>query len=89
MSRPGLVARGLDAVLDSYQRHVSPLLGPACRFHPTCSHYARRALATESLLRALGLIVWRLLRCQPYGGSGADPVPADRPAARAVEGEAP
>ncbi|MCX7963656.1 MAG: membrane protein insertion efficiency factor YidD [Candidatus Sumerlaea chitinivorans] len=58
-----------------YQRLISPVLPPSCRFYPTCSNYALEALQTHGLFRALGLIVWRLARCQPLCKGGYDPVP--------------
>lgn len=61
-----------------YRRFVSPLTPATCRFTPTCSAYAEEALRTLSLPRALLLITWRLLRCQPLCRGGYDPVPAPR-----------
>ncbi|WNG52149.1 membrane protein insertion efficiency factor YidD [Archangium minus] len=58
-----------------YKRWLSPLLPPACRFHPTCSVYALEALQKHGALRGVRLIVWRLLRCQPFHPGGFDPVP--------------
>lgn len=58
-----------------YKRWLSPLLPPACRFHPTCSVYALQALQKHGALRGVRLIVWRLLRCQPFHPGGFDPVP--------------
>jgi hypothetical protein len=58
-----------------YKRFLSPLLPPACRFHPTCSVYALKALHKHGALRGLRLTVWRLLRCQPFHPGGFDPVP--------------
>ncbi len=58
-----------------YQRWVSPMLPPTCRFYPSCSNYALEALQCRRLVPALGLIVWRLLRCQPLCRGGYDPVP--------------
>lgn len=58
-----------------YQWGISPLLGPKCRFTPTCSHYAAEALQKHGLLRGLWLSVKRIGRCHPWGGSGWDPVP--------------
>ncbi len=46
----------------------------ACRFHPTCSEYAKEALKEKFLFRALGLVVWRILRCHPFSKGGYDPV---------------
>ena len=48
--------------------------GPCCRFHPTCSDYAVEAIRTHGAWRGLILSLWRLGRCQPWGGTGFDPV---------------
>ena len=58
-----------------YQVAISPLLGPSCRFTPTCSEYARQAIVKYGPFKGLWLAVKRLLRCHPWGGSGYDPVP--------------
>lgn len=58
-----------------YQIAISPLLGPSCRFTPTCSEYARQAIVKHGPFKGLWLAVRRLLRCHPWGGSGYDPVP--------------
>ena len=58
-----------------YQLGISPLLGPSCRFTPTCSEYARQALIKHGPIKGLYLAIWRILRCNPWGGSGYDPVP--------------
>lgn len=70
------VARLLDAMVAGYQRALSPLLPPSCRFEPSCSRYAREALRRHRLPRALALIFWRLGRCQPMCPGGHDPVPS-------------
>ena len=64
-----------------YQRVLSPLLGPRCRFYPSCSEYAIEALTTHGPVKGLGLAVWRLLRCHPWNPGGLDPVPPRRPGA--------
>ncbi|HIZ69813.1 MAG TPA: membrane protein insertion efficiency factor YidD [Candidatus Prevotella avicola] len=58
-----------------YQRCVSPYTPPSCRFTPTCSEYAKQALIKYGPVKGLALAIWRLLRCNPWGGSGYDPVP--------------
>ncbi|OGG95402.1 MAG: membrane protein insertion efficiency factor YidD [Candidatus Lambdaproteobacteria bacterium RIFOXYD2_FULL_50_16] len=58
-----------------YQKLISPFLPPSCIYHPSCSHYAQEALAKHGLIKGGLLAVWRLLRCQPFGAGGIDPVP--------------
>jgi hypothetical protein len=71
--------RPLVVLLRGYQRWISPLLPPSCRFHPTCSAYAVEALQVHGLLRGSALAAWRLLRCAPWHPGGIDPVPPGRP----------
>ena len=68
----------LSSLLAGYRRWLSPLLGPSCRFEPTCSRYATEALRQHPIHRAVGLTTWRLLRCQPWCRGGHDPVPPGR-----------
>lgn len=58
-----------------YQWIISPILGPKCRFTPTCSHYAVEALKKHGALKGLWLTIKRISRCHPWGGQGYDPVP--------------
>ncbi len=58
-----------------YQKFISPLTPPTCRFTPTCSQYAIEAIRKHGPFKGLALAVWRILRCNPWGGSGYDPVP--------------
>ncbi|MEO6901805.1 MAG: membrane protein insertion efficiency factor YidD [Bacteroidia bacterium] len=58
-----------------YQYTISPLLGPACRFEPTCSVYGIESIKRYGFLKGLFLTVKRVLKCHPWGGSGHDPVP--------------
>jgi putative membrane protein insertion efficiency factor len=58
-----------------YQYIISPVLGPKCRFTPTCSHYAKEALEKHGLFKGGWLAVKRITRCRPGGGQGYDPVP--------------
>jgi putative membrane protein insertion efficiency factor len=62
-------------IIRLYQWGISPLLGPKCRFTPTCSHYAVEALRRHGLFRGSWLAARRIARCHPWGGSGHDPVP--------------
>jgi uncharacterized protein len=68
-------ARLVVAVLDAYRRFLSPLLPRACRFEPTCSVYAREAIARYGVWRGSGLTLRRLSRCHPFHRGGLDPVP--------------
>lgn len=68
----------LRLALRGYQVFVSPLLGPACRFHPSCSQYADEALARHGLWRGGWLAGRRLCRCGPWHPGGYDPVPSRR-----------
>ena len=58
-----------------YRLSLSPLLGPSCRFYPTCSSYALEAFRTHNFFYALWLTFWRVLRCNPFAKGGYDPVP--------------
>ena len=57
-----------------YQRFVSPMLPPTCRFYPSCSQYAYEAIAKYGIIKGTRLAAWRLLRCNPFGRGGYDPV---------------
>ena len=71
-----IVRRLLVLLVRGYQRGVSPLLGPRCRYHPTCSQYAVQALEAHGVLKGLVLAAWRLLRCNPWSHGGVDFVEA-------------
>lgn len=58
-----------------YQRCISPITPPSCRFTPTCSQYAVEALRKHGPIRGTWLAIRRILRCHPWGGHGYDPVP--------------
>lgn len=58
-----------------YQLLISPMLGPRCRFYPTCSEYAIEALRTHGAIKGGWLTIKRLGRCHPMGSGGYDPVP--------------
>lgn len=58
-----------------YRYVISPLLGPRCRFAPSCSEYAVEAVTKHGPLKGITLALRRILRCHPWGGSGYDPVP--------------
>ena len=63
----------LVAVVRVYQLGISPWFPPSCRYSPTCSHYAILALREYGAIRGSILAVWRILRCNPWGGHGHDP----------------
>ncbi len=69
-------ARFLLLLVTAYRQGVSPLLGPRCRFLPSCSAYAAEALQVHGALRGSWLSLRRLLRCHPFHPGGSDPVPA-------------
>lgn len=56
-----------------YQLGISPLFPSVCRFTPTCSQYALDALRKHGLVVGLAKTIWRILRCNPWGGHGHDP----------------
>ena len=73
--RPDPLARALLVLVRAYRVALSPLLGPRCRFHPTCSAYAADALVAHGAWRGTRLAAWRVARCQPFSDGGYDPVP--------------
>ena len=58
----------------AYRAVVSPLIGPRCKYHPTCSRYALDAIQEVGVARGLILAAWRLLRCNPWSHGGVDHV---------------
>jgi hypothetical protein len=77
----------MPPVFDLYRRWVSPLLhsvsgvSGACRFQPTCSEYAVLAMSRHGMFYGAAIALWRLLRCNPFGQGGFDPVPGTYPVA--------
>jgi len=61
-----------------YQNYLSPLLGPSCRFHPTCSEYALQAIENFGVIKGGFLAIKRILKCNPWGGNGFDPIPKEK-----------
>jgi putative membrane protein insertion efficiency factor len=57
-----------------YQIILSPISRPSCRFYPTCSQYAVDAIEKRGIVVGLLKSIWRVIRCNPFGGSGYDPV---------------
>jgi putative membrane protein insertion efficiency factor len=71
----GIAASALRGIIRVYQLCLSPFCAGSCRFLPSCSDYAREAIALHGAWRGGWLGLWRLLRCNPWGGDGYDPVP--------------
>lgn len=70
------MTRLILALLAAYKRLLSPMFGSRCRFDPSCSDYARIAVARFGAARGSILALWRIARCQPLCRGGTDPVPA-------------
>ena len=71
-----MVRQALIALVRGYQVVLSPMMGGACRFEPSCSNYMIEALAVHGAIKGTLLGLWRILRCHPWGDYGYDPVPA-------------
>lgn len=69
-----ILRRAVLLTIRAYQRLVSPLFPPSCRFTPSCSQYAIEAIERYGLLKGGAMGVWRLLRCHPFSRGGVDPV---------------
>ena len=69
------MTRAVLLVIRFYQVAISPYLPSACRYTPTCSHYAEEAIREYGVVKGSGLSARRLLSCRPGGGKGYDPVP--------------
>jgi putative membrane protein insertion efficiency factor len=67
--------RLIQLAIQAYQAGIAPVLGPACRYEPSCSHFASEAVEKHGALRGSWLAVQRISRCHPWAGSGYDPVP--------------
>ncbi|HLL83602.1 MAG TPA: membrane protein insertion efficiency factor YidD [Longimicrobium sp.] len=70
-----MLARAMIAAIRFYQKGISPLKPPVCRFMPTCSHYGAEAIERYGAGRGSWLLVKRLARCHPFCRGGWDPVP--------------
>lgn len=73
-----LPGRAAVLLVRLYQRYVSPMRPPTCKYYPSCSQYAVIALERHGLLRGSALALWRLLRCNPWSRGGVDDVPPAR-----------
>lgn len=65
----------LIGLIRAYQLLVSPLLGPRCKYYPSCSHYGLEAVRRHGALKGFTLAAWRVLRCNPWSNGGVDDVP--------------
>jgi putative membrane protein insertion efficiency factor len=72
--RRGPVTTPVLWMIRGYQRFISPALPPSCRYYPTCSAYGYEAIAKYGILKGGRLAIWRILRCNPWGRGGFDPV---------------
>ena len=72
-----IARKGLIAIMRVYQLTLGALLPASCRFYPSCSQYAIEAFQTKPLPRAISLVMWRLVRCNPLCKGGYDPVPGE------------
>lgn len=70
-----MIGRVLVGAIRLYQRFLSPLLPPSCRFTPSCSRYTVEAIQRHGAARGCLLGTWRVLRCNPFVKGGHDPVP--------------
>jgi len=59
----------------AYQYIISPMIGPVCRFYPSCSEYAYLAINRYGMIKGSSLAIKRILKCNPYNPGGIDPVP--------------
>ncbi len=65
----------LIGLIRFYQRFLSPLKPPTCRFYPSCSHYALEAVSKHGVIRGSYLSIRRIIKCHPFHPGGYDPVP--------------
>ena len=70
-----MIRAALALLLTAYQKTLSPLLGPHCRYYPSCSQYAKEAVLKHGVLRGAVLALGRLARCHPWNPGGVDAVP--------------
>lgn len=68
----------LIGMIRVYRATLSGWLGGQCRFYPSCSHYGEEAIRAHGALKGSVMVVWRVLRCNPFGAGGVDRVPPSR-----------
>ena len=73
--KTGPAAKFLLSGIRMYQKYISPLSGPHCKYTPTCSEYALQAVKKYGAVKGSLLAAWRILRCNPFAKGGYDPVP--------------
>lgn len=66
----------LTPIIFVYQKLISPLLGPRCKYHPSCSSYLVQAITTHGIIKGIILGTLRIIRCNPFSGGGFNPVPS-------------
>jgi putative membrane protein insertion efficiency factor len=66
----------LAPIIFVYQKLISPLLGPRCKYHPSCSSYLVQAITTHGIIKGIFLGILRIIRCNPFSGGGYNPVPS-------------
>jgi len=64
----------LIKLIKFYQKRISPIKKPCCRFYPTCSSYAIEAIEKKGVVKGVAMSIWRILRCNPFSKGGYDPV---------------
>ena len=72
-------------IIRIYRYVISPLLGPRCRFYPSCSSYAEEAIKVHGLLKGSLLAVKRIFRCHPFNEGGVDPVPEKKQVEKSIK----
>ena len=77
--QPNVGQRLCASLIRGYQKYISPLSGPRCRFYPTCSSYTLEAIMRHGVIKGLFLAVVRIGKCHPLHPGGLDPVPEKKP----------
>ena len=70
-----MIRKLLIAPIRFYQLVISPMIGPRCKYYPSCSEYMIQAIRVHGPIKGLGLGTWRILRCNPFSSGGIDHVP--------------
>lgn len=69
----------ISGIIGLYRYLVSPILGPSCRYSPSCSEYAQTSVMRFGIVKGGWIAIKRIARCHPWGHSGYDPVPEEKP----------